>query len=118
MKFARLVCLFALFAITTAVAQTNPVPWVNQPLVPATLHPGGARFYADSEWYGLRLRFVDQLERHSVDHHLRQQLAIDRDGAGVEHRHCQRSFHHSIEPRPWRRRTRMSYSSKSRRPLI
>jgi len=44
MKFARFICLFALSAIATALAQTNPVPWVNQPLVPTATAPGGPSF--------------------------------------------------------------------------
>jgi len=44
MKFARFVCLFILFAITTVPAQTNPVPFVNQPLVPMSVAPGGQGF--------------------------------------------------------------------------
>jgi hypothetical protein len=44
MKFVRFVCLFILFAITTVLAQTNPVPFVNQPLVPMSVAPGGPGF--------------------------------------------------------------------------
>ena len=44
MRFARFVWLFVLFAITTALAQTNPVPLVNQPLIPDATAPGGPTF--------------------------------------------------------------------------
>jgi hypothetical protein len=44
MKFARFVYLFVLFAIATALAQTNPVPLVNQPLVPDATAPGVPNF--------------------------------------------------------------------------
>jgi hypothetical protein len=44
MKFARFVCVFILFAVTTVLAQTNPVPFVNQPLVPTAVAPGGPGF--------------------------------------------------------------------------
>jgi large repetitive protein len=44
MKFARFVCVLIPFAITTVLAQTNPVPFVNQPLVPTAVAPGGAGF--------------------------------------------------------------------------
>ena len=44
MKSARFVCLFLLFAITTVLAQSNPVPLVNQPLVPTATAPGGSSF--------------------------------------------------------------------------
>jgi hypothetical protein len=44
MKFARFVCPFILFAITTVLAQSNPVPLVNQPLVPTAVAPGGSSF--------------------------------------------------------------------------
>jgi hypothetical protein len=44
MKFARFVCLFILCVITTAPAQTNPIPFVNQPLVPTAVAPGGSSF--------------------------------------------------------------------------
>ena len=42
-KFARFVCPFALFAVATALAQ-NPVPLVNQPLLPDAVAPGGSSF--------------------------------------------------------------------------
>lgn len=44
MNFSRFVCLFVFFAITTGLAQTNPVPLVNQPLVPTAVGPGSASF--------------------------------------------------------------------------
>ncbi|HXM63381.1 MAG TPA: VCBS repeat-containing protein [Terriglobales bacterium] len=40
----RGVCPLVLFAVTTALAQTNSVPLVNQPLVPTAAAPGGASF--------------------------------------------------------------------------
>lgn len=40
----RFVCLFALLASAVALAQTNAVPFVNQPLVPTTTAPGGPQF--------------------------------------------------------------------------
>jgi hypothetical protein len=39
-----MLCLFVLFAAMATLAQTNPVPWVNQPLVPTAIAPGGAGF--------------------------------------------------------------------------
>jgi len=44
MKSARFVCSFVLFAVTTVWAQSNPVPLVNQPLVPTATPPGGSSF--------------------------------------------------------------------------
>jgi hypothetical protein len=44
MKCARFVCPFVVFAITTVLAQTNPVPFINQPLVPTAVAPGGSSF--------------------------------------------------------------------------
>ena len=44
MKCARFVCPFAVLAITTVLAQTNSVPFINQPLVPTAVAPGGASF--------------------------------------------------------------------------
>jgi hypothetical protein len=44
MKSARFGCLFVLFAVATALAQSNPVPLVNQPLVPTATAPGGPTF--------------------------------------------------------------------------
>jgi len=44
MKFARFVCVFILFAVKTVLAQSNPVPLVNQPLVPTAIAPGGPSF--------------------------------------------------------------------------
>lgn len=43
MKPAYFVCVF-LFIAGTLVGQTNPVPFVNQPLVPTTVAPGSAGF--------------------------------------------------------------------------
>ncbi len=43
MKVARFVWPFVLFAFATALAQ-NPVPLVNQPLVPDAVAPGGSGF--------------------------------------------------------------------------
>lgn len=44
MKCARFVFPFAVFAITTVLAQTNPVPFIRQPLVPTAVAPGGSSF--------------------------------------------------------------------------
>lgn len=37
-------CLFVLFISTIVLAQSNPVPFINQPLVPDAATPGGAGF--------------------------------------------------------------------------
>jgi uncharacterized protein (DUF2141 family) len=44
MNSARLLFPLLLLAVITSVAQTNPVPLVNQPLVPTATAPGGAGF--------------------------------------------------------------------------
>jgi len=44
MKPFRLTCL-VLLASTMTLAQTNPVPLINQPLVPTATAPGGAGTY-------------------------------------------------------------------------
>jgi hypothetical protein len=44
MKSILFVPLFLLLLATTALAQANPVPFVNQPLVPTSAAPGGAGF--------------------------------------------------------------------------
>jgi hypothetical protein len=44
MKAAHFVCLLMILFSTIAVAQTNPVPFVNQPLVPDAIAPGGKGF--------------------------------------------------------------------------
>lgn len=44
MRAFRLLCLFASLASVFALAQTNPVPFVNQPLLPMTAAPGGSGF--------------------------------------------------------------------------
>ena len=44
MKSIRLVCLFALYASTITLAQSNPVPLINQPLVPDAVAPGSPGF--------------------------------------------------------------------------
>jgi hypothetical protein len=44
MKYGSLICLSAILASFSALAQSNPVPLVNQPLVPMTLPPGGSSF--------------------------------------------------------------------------
>lgn len=43
MKLARFVCL-VLFVTTSVFGQSNPIPLINQPLVPATIPPGGPGF--------------------------------------------------------------------------
>ena len=44
MKLWRLLFLFLVGTSTLAFAQSNPVPFVNQPLVPMTVAPGGPGF--------------------------------------------------------------------------
>ena len=44
MRAARFVCIIWILASVVAWAQSNPVPLVNQPLVPASTAPGGAGF--------------------------------------------------------------------------
>jgi hypothetical protein len=41
---ARFVCLFVILGSAMLAAQSNPVPLVNQPLVPASAAPGGPTF--------------------------------------------------------------------------
>jgi hypothetical protein len=43
-KSLRFVCLFTIFVCAVAFAQNNPVPFVNQPLVPMTVKPGSGGF--------------------------------------------------------------------------
>jgi hypothetical protein len=44
MKTIHVLCVCLLFASTMALAQSNPVPLINNPLVPASAAPGGAAF--------------------------------------------------------------------------
>ena len=44
MKHFRLCLLFVFFAASGTWAQTNPMPFVNQPLVPSSTPPGGSTF--------------------------------------------------------------------------
>jgi hypothetical protein len=44
MKFLRFVWLFAVVVSATVLAQSNPVPLINQPLVPTSAAPGGSGF--------------------------------------------------------------------------
>jgi len=44
MRVVRFVCSILILASAVAWAQYNPVPFVNQPLVPTTAVPGGASF--------------------------------------------------------------------------
>jgi len=44
MKSLRFACLFTIFISTFALAQNNPVPLINQPLVPASVKPGSGGF--------------------------------------------------------------------------
>jgi FG-GAP-like repeat/Abnormal spindle-like microcephaly-assoc'd, ASPM-SPD-2-Hydin len=44
MKSLRFVCLFTLFLSTIALAEKNPVPFVNQPLIPVSAKPGSGEF--------------------------------------------------------------------------
>jgi hypothetical protein len=43
-KAACFVCLSLAFLCGIALAQTNPVPFLNQPLVPTATAPGGSSF--------------------------------------------------------------------------
>jgi hypothetical protein len=44
MRPLRFACLFTIFISTIALAQKNPIPLVNQPLVPESAKPGSAGF--------------------------------------------------------------------------
>ena len=44
MEFAHLVCIGLIFASAVGLAQSSPVPFVNQPLVPTSAAPGGSGF--------------------------------------------------------------------------
>jgi hypothetical protein len=44
MKSLGFLCLFVILASTLTLAQTNPVPFINQPLVPDATAPGGKGF--------------------------------------------------------------------------
>jgi hypothetical protein len=44
MRFARFVGLFVMLASGMLAAQSNPVPLINQPLVPDAVAPGGQGF--------------------------------------------------------------------------
>jgi hypothetical protein len=44
MKLPRLACLLTILLSTVVLAQSNPVPFINQPLVPAAIAPGGPDF--------------------------------------------------------------------------
>jgi hypothetical protein len=44
MRSLRFACLFTIFFCTIALAQNNPIPLVNQPLVPESAKPGSAGF--------------------------------------------------------------------------
>jgi hypothetical protein len=44
MRSLRFVCLLTIFISTIALAQKNPIPLVNQPLVPESAKPGSAGF--------------------------------------------------------------------------
>jgi hypothetical protein len=44
MKSAHLACMFVLLVSAFALGQSNPIPLINQPLVPASAAPGGTGF--------------------------------------------------------------------------
>jgi hypothetical protein len=44
MRPPRLVCLLTILLSAMALAQSNPVPFINQPLVPETVAPGSGGF--------------------------------------------------------------------------
>jgi hypothetical protein len=44
MKHLGSACAFLLFVTCLLAAQTNPVPFINQPLVPETVAPGSGGF--------------------------------------------------------------------------
>ena len=45
MRSLYLVCLLAVLASSLSLAQTNPVPFINQPLVPDAVAPGASEFH-------------------------------------------------------------------------
>jgi hypothetical protein len=53
----------------------NPVPLINDPLVPTSVAPGGPAFHAYGEWHRLCFGFDGQLERKSAHHPLRERFA-------------------------------------------
>ena len=67
MKVARFVCPFVLFAIATALAQSNPVPFINQPLVPDAVAPGGSSFTLTANG----TEFVSASVRHAAGYDFR-----------------------------------------------
>jgi hypothetical protein len=85
MKSIRLVwlLLFLLLASPMTLAQTNPVPLINQPLVPTAIAPGGSSFALTLNGYRICLRVGRQLEWNGPEHHLRQQFATYRDDSSL-----------------------------------
>ncbi len=53
------------FLATSLLGQSNPVPFVNQPLVPTTVVPGSAAFT-------LTVKLGRKLERRPTGHRVRQ----------------------------------------------
>ena len=85
MKAACFVCLSLAFLCGIALAQTNPVPFLNQPLVPKSAARSDSyctrrvEFRTYGERYGIYLRISGQLEWNGPEHNLRQQFATHRD---------------------------------------
>ena len=54
--------------MSTATGTANPVPLINQPLIPDAVAPGGGSIHSHGEWHGLCVRLSGELERQRADY--------------------------------------------------
>lgn len=83
MKVIHFVCVCVVLSCLFALGQANPVPLVNQPLVPMTAVLGGPAFTLRVNGTDLCAELSSELEWQSARHHLRKPIAVNGNGSGV-----------------------------------
>ena len=86
----------------TASAQ-NPVPFIDQPLVPDATAPGGPAFTLTVNGAGFVPASVVRLERQPACHDLCKQFATDGENPCLRYRRAVYGVSRSSKSQPWRR---------------
>lgn len=89
--------LLACWGPPLSAQSPNPVPFINDPLVPTSAAPGGPGFTLTLNWHRLCFGFGGQLERNSAHNSLRKQFPADRHRSRREYRRCGYRSHCSIQ---------------------
>ena len=88
-------------SVDTAVT-SNPVPLINQPLVPDARRPGGTAFVLTVR-HGVCLGLGREVERQRARHHLCEPIAAKGDYPLLGHRHASHGFCEGGQSQPERR---------------